>query len=1189
VASRTQVAKWAAVASLALALGPWAEANTTYTYTGNPFNQFVNPTTGPNPYNTSDFIQVTFTTVSPLPPSQPFPYFPSDVVSIQMTDGGNGPSVDPMGTVGCSASSTVCTGIAVATDANGAITQWVIFSATCPNSGCITTPTSGFQSVFGTENVAAVGVASGGVGLDFAARCGTTSTGCDPTTTTGALLVAAGFNLTSPGTWSKATQPTVQVTPSPATLGQPVTVSVTIPGTPTPTGPVQLQVNGNDYGNAVLLVNGAATFHIPDSTNNIPDPSLILPVLAGTGTGPCPTSNSVVVVYTGDANYPRGTQTVCLTVAPTFAISPNPAVYGQPVTLSSMVYNPQAPSNITSVVFTWDDSPTSPQQPVNTSNGQAQFQLPVLNAGTHCCVGVYSLQTSDGQSHGVPGSNFVNLVINKANTATGLTLAQNGSNTTFTATVAVVAPGAGKPTGTVTFMSGSTVLATAPLTNGAAMLSLSNFSGTVTAAYGGDNNFNGSASSGVTVNPPPTPPPPPPPPSTTTHVSLSSSLNPSQFGQAVTFTASVTPSSGTGTPSGNVQFLDGTTSLGSAALSGGSASFTTTSLAVGSHAVVAQYGGDGSFQASSASMGQVVNRIASTLTLSVSPAQVSTGQSVTLTAKVGPAPASGVPAATGQVTFSAGGNALGSAAISGGTASITTTSLAAGTVQLSASYGGDQNYAASKASATVTVLAGALKITTTSLPNGNANQPYTASVAAIGGAQPYKFTIGGLPPGLTSDTTGAISGTPTNGGNFNVTVQVTDNAGGTDSVTLTLNISGLAISVMLLDGKQGANYSGSVSVSGGAAPYKLVITGLPPGLTATVSGASATISGQPTTAGTFTVTVQATDSKNASASGPFRINITTAGLTLGSGSAAGGMVGQPYSQCVTVNGGTPPFTFSATLPAAGLSIDPATGCISGTPTVGGAVTVTIGVTDSTGAKNSVTFTVNFTLPALSPVNFTGLGTAADPRTQPGFGVAITGPYPVDITGTLTLAFKPATGADTGEVTFATGSRTLTFTIPASSTTAVFTIPTAALQTGTVAGSITITASFSAGGTDITPSPAPTRQIQVNAGSPVIVSATAARTSTGFTVSITGYTSTREVTQAGFVFNPATGANLQTTSLTLQVGSLFSLWLQGTQVIGSQFLFTQPFTVSGNLQAVTSISVTLTNSQGSSQPVTATIQ
>jgi hypothetical protein len=289
-----------------------------------------------------------------------------------------------------------------------------------------------------------------------------------------------------------------------------------------------------------------------------------------------------------------------------------------------------------------------------------------------------------------------------------------------------------------------------------------------------------------------------------------------------------------------------------------------------------------------------------------------------------------------------------------------------------------------------------------------------------------------------------------------------------------------------------------------------------------------------------------------------------------------------------VSGGTPPYIFSATLPT-GLSIDPVTGCISGTPSVGGPVMITVTVTDSSRAQTTVTFTVNFALPALSLVNFTGLGNAADPRTQPGFGVAITGPYPVAIQGTLTLTFQPATGVDTGEATFATGSRTLTFTIPASSTNAVFTIPTAALQTGTVAGSITISASFKAGATDITPSPAPSKQIQVNAGPPVIVSATAARNSNGFTVSITGYTSTREISEAMFVFNPATGANLQTASLTVQVGSIFASWLQGSQVIGSQFLFTQPFTVTGNLQAVASITVTLVNGQGSSQVVTAALQ
>src|SRR6516164_496607 len=94
------------------------------------------------------------------------------------------------------------------------------------------------------------------------------------------------------------------------------------------------------------------------------------------------------------------------------------------------------------------------------------------------------------------------------------------------------------------------------------------------------------------------------------------------------------------------------------------------------------------------------------------------------------------------------------------------------------------------------------------------------------------------------------------------------------------------------------------SLYGGAPPYKLAITGLPPGVTATVSatGASAMVTGNPTTAGTFTVTVQATDSKGASGSKSFTVNIAATSLTLGASSPVGGMAGQPYSQCVTVTG-----------------------------------------------------------------------------------------------------------------------------------------------------------------------------------------------------------------------------------------------------------------------------------------------
>ncbi len=128
-----------------------------------------------------------------------------------------------------------------------------------------------------------------------------------------------------------------------------------------------------------------------------------------------------------------------------------------------------------------------------------------------------------------------------------------GQNVTFTATVS--APAA---TGTVAFYDGATALGSSALTGGKASVSTSTLSAgshSITASYSGDTNYSGSNSPTLTqtVNSGLI--------STTT--SLTSSPNPSAYGQSVTLTATVSPSSGTGTPTGSVTFMDGTTSLGS--------------------------------------------------------------------------------------------------------------------------------------------------------------------------------------------------------------------------------------------------------------------------------------------------------------------------------------------------------------------------------------------------------------------------------------------------------------------------------------------------------------------------------------------------------------------------------------------------------------------------------------------------
>src|SRR4029077_18347928 len=144
------------------------------------------------------------------------------------------------------------------------------------------------------------------------------------------------------------------------------------------------------------------------------------------------------------------------------------------------------------------------------------------------------------------------------------------------------------------------------------------------AVYSGDTNYASSTSSAFTqtVN------------KVTTATTLTSSLNPSTFGQAVTLTATVSPSSG---PTGTVQFFDGATPLGTVALSGGTASLTTSTLAVGAHSITAVYSGDTNYAGSTSSaLTQTVNRVttATALTSSLNPSVF--GQAVTLTATVSP-------------------------------------------------------------------------------------------------------------------------------------------------------------------------------------------------------------------------------------------------------------------------------------------------------------------------------------------------------------------------------------------------------------------------------------------------------------------------------------------------------------------------------------------------------------------------
>jgi hypothetical protein len=129
----------------------------------------------------------------------------------------------------------------------------------------------------------------------------------------------------------------------------------------------------------------------------------------------------------------------------------------------------------------------------------------------------------------------------------------------------------------------------------------------------------------------------------------------------------------------------------------------------------------------------------------------------------------------------------------------------------------------------------------------------------------------------------------------------------------------------------------------------------------------------------------------------------------------------------------------------------------------------------------------------------------------------------------------------------------------------------------------------AAGQSIMPSPAPVRSIQIPRSAPKINSVQVVRTSSGFNVLVTGYSTPRQMTQAAFAFTAAAGKSLQTTQVTVPVDSAFTTWYSGTSSnqFGSTFLYTQPFTVQGDMTAIASVSVTLTNAVGTSQSGSAT--
>ncbi|MEV6342373.1 putative Ig domain-containing protein [Actinoplanes sp. NPDC051851] len=321
----------------------------------------------------------------------------------------------------------------------------------------------------------------------------------------------------------------------------------------------------------------------------------------------------------------------------------------------------------------------------------------------------------------------------------------------------------------------------------------------------------------------------------------------------------------------------------------------------------------------------------------------------------------------------------------------------------------------------------------------------TYQLEARGGQLPNTWTVGKLPAGLSMTPAGVISGTPTTAGITVTTTTVTDKLSRSDTEAITFTV---LLPPTLTMPSNASNHVGEAvslqaTAANGVSPYTYTASNLPPGLS--INASTGAITGTVTTAGTYVVTVTATDANSVSGTGTYT-HVVYAALTLGTLADQTIDLGSKLSLTAVGAGGDGSYTYTATGLPTGGTINKNTGAIAGKPTVTGRFLPTITVTDGIGgtASQQIVIIVNsstslvFTAPSL---------TSADQSTAKGTATSLTlttngsllGLSPVlTISGLPTgLTLNATTGVISGTPT-ATGTYTVTATATTVTATSVLT-------------------------------------------------------------------------------------------------------------------------------------------------------
>jgi len=502
---------------------------------------------------------------------------------------------------------------------------------------------------------------------------------------------------------------------------------------------------------------------------------------------------------------------------------------------------------------------------------------------------------------------------------------------------------------------------------------------------------------------------------------------------------------------------------------------------------------------------------------------------------------------------------------------------------------------------TFTISPPLLTITTSSpLTAGVVGIAYSQTLSASGGQSPYTWSVatGFLPPGVAlAPSTGVLSGTPSTPGTFDFTVRASDSGQPTPqtankSFTLVVSASAPTLTSINPSTVLAGGLAFTLTVNGTNFVSNSVVRWNGSNRTTTFVTSSQLTAALPAseiaTAGTASITVA---NPGDAISNAVTLTISALVLTITTNSPLSqGTVGSSYSQTLAASGGTTPYSWSlssGSLPA-GLTLNPSSGAIGGTPSAVGNSTFTVRVSDSASASATKQFQLSIASTATPVFTISGVSDIVEPAQQPSLEITLSSTHPSPISGQVALKFNSNADVarDDPSIQFSTGGRAVSFSIPANTTRAVFSngASSIAFQTGTVSGTIELTVAGQSGGGSGTPLPPASRTLTLSRRAPVITRLIiASRNASGFELAITGFSTPRSLTQATFSFTAAQGATLETGTVMLNLAIPATSWFQSQTAtsLGGQFRVLMPFTVQGEVTAIRSVSVTLANGEGSS--------